>query len=531
MSKAKKPRLNGDSPRWDVVSTKLCKELSHYTEKYNSSTPYPHVVLKDICQSPSLANGIKDELIHNLESTYKETDLFKFYQTMDLANIGDDNAELKAKMPTLMKLRAELYSPEFRKLVQDVTGCVELTDRVDMAASAYSQGCHLLCHDDVIGTRAISFIVYLTEEGWNKDDGGELELYPLQPGQEGTPHPVPSATLLPTFNTLAMFAVQPGTSFHSVQEVFSDKAPRLSIQGWFHGASPPPGNENASLSQLKANSESALEFQTLSIPKSNIGEFTPEELKYLEDFINPTYLKSSAIGDICKEFEEDSCIKLHKFLHEDVADKITKACMKADTEDSLGNGVPDRLAGTTRKDWELVGPPHMQRYQKLKNEPSEEPGSVLGSIQTLMRSIAFAKLMNKFTTLLPVGVTTEIRRFRPGLDYTVAHHGLLEKESRLDATLCFVKDIDDKSKGIWSSGDVGGFECYIAAANEEEEAAEVYCDDDAEDNDLLNVIASSNTLNLVMRDAGTMRFIKYVSAQAPSSRWDLASVYAIQDSD
>ena len=64
-----------------------------------------------------------------------------------------------------MKLRNALYSPGFRSFIAEVTGCGELTDRVDMAASAYSQGSHLLCHDDVIGTRAISFIVYFTEEG------------------------------------------------------------------------------------------------------------------------------------------------------------------------------------------------------------------------------------------------------------------------------------------------------------------------------------------------------------------------------
>ena len=52
------------------------------------------------------------------------------------------------------------------QVVADITGCVELTDRVDMAASAYSESSHLLCHDDVIGTRAVSFIVYLTDDQW-----------------------------------------------------------------------------------------------------------------------------------------------------------------------------------------------------------------------------------------------------------------------------------------------------------------------------------------------------------------------------
>ena len=42
-------------------------------------------------------------------------------------------------------------------------------------------GCHLLCHDDVIGTRRVSYIIYLTDpdDEWEEKDGGALELYPI----------------------------------------------------------------------------------------------------------------------------------------------------------------------------------------------------------------------------------------------------------------------------------------------------------------------------------------------------------------
>jgi Rps23 Pro-64 3,4-dihydroxylase Tpa1-like proline 4-hydroxylase len=42
-----------------------------------------------------------------------------------------------------------------------------------------------LNHDDVIGTRAVSFIIYLTDpdEPWTAEDGGALELYPLVEGE------------------------------------------------------------------------------------------------------------------------------------------------------------------------------------------------------------------------------------------------------------------------------------------------------------------------------------------------------------
>lgn len=40
-------------------------------------------------------------------------------------------------------------------------------------------------HDDVISTRAVSFIIYLTDpdEPWTAEDGGALELYPLVEGE------------------------------------------------------------------------------------------------------------------------------------------------------------------------------------------------------------------------------------------------------------------------------------------------------------------------------------------------------------
>jgi Rps23 Pro-64 3,4-dihydroxylase Tpa1-like proline 4-hydroxylase len=42
-----------------------------------------------------------------------------------------------------------------------------------------------LNHDDVISTRAVSFIIYLTDpdEPWTAEDGGALELYPLVEGE------------------------------------------------------------------------------------------------------------------------------------------------------------------------------------------------------------------------------------------------------------------------------------------------------------------------------------------------------------
>ena len=80
-------------------------------------------------------------------------------------------------------------------------------------------------------------------------DGGALELYPVE--SPGTPAVDPSVSLLPKWNSMAFFTVQPGRSFHAVQEVFADGKPRLSISGWYHAAAPPEGSERATLTQLK----------------------------------------------------------------------------------------------------------------------------------------------------------------------------------------------------------------------------------------------------------------------------------------
>jgi len=60
--------------------------------------------------------------------------------------------------------------------------CERLSDKTDCAVNIHAQGGHLLCHDDVIGDRAVSYIIYLVDPdvAWTAEDGGCLELYPLQ---------------------------------------------------------------------------------------------------------------------------------------------------------------------------------------------------------------------------------------------------------------------------------------------------------------------------------------------------------------
>ena len=241
---------------------------------HDNSHPYRHLVLDPLCD-PEVLGKVHEEVKNNMTATYKETDLFKLFQTGELGNITAED-EVGAKMPELLKLRKQIYSKEFRTFVQNITGCQELTDRVDFSGNAYTCQCHLMCHDDVISTRCVSFIIYLTDpdEPWLASDGGALELYPLDEAsitstssvsrsaseagedvkkanprtllpqtslgsltfetldksskqssnsnvsendKQGVPASVPSLNILPKFNSMAMFVVQPGRSYHAVQ--------------------------------------------------------------------------------------------------------------------------------------------------------------------------------------------------------------------------------------------------------------------------------------------------------------------------
>ena len=418
-------------------------------------------------------------------------------------------------------------------------------------------------------------------------DGGALELYPVE--SPGTPGVEPTKHLLPAWNSMAFFTVTPGVSFHAVQEVFAEDKPRLSIQGWYHAAEPPKGSEQATLTQLQARQDDDVaDFVPFPSAVADViaaaaaathaddkgkgvavdeeedddGEpLGPDEadLAYLSRWINPEYLRPENVAQIREKMEEDSSVQMREFLRPEVAAAIRSSTRKEDAACKLGRGqIPERSAGVGGG-WRTLGPTHKQRYMAYEGEGVAEvavkdpkgkgkaleddnrpAGSLLRELKTeLFQSESFGRLATALTGLRPTAHKGEVRRFRPGLDYTVAHHGILTTDPRLDATLCFVDDEGEEASSAWDFGEVGGFECYIAADEEGVAAgaatAEVYKATAEEDEDeLLSVSATFNTLSLVHRDEGLMRFVKYVGHLAPSSRWDVAMQYtveAVEDSD
>lgn len=507
---------------------------------------------------------VRDEIIHNFKAKFKESDLFRVYQSIDLGNLDPENKSFQETVPSLMKLRKYLYSQECRSLMEDIA-CIKrgtLTDKIDCAVNCHDQGCHLLCHDDVIGTRKISYILYLTDPDWKEEDGGRLELYDnfeeqinVKTENEITtrnvkvPGVIPVKTILPKFNCMAYFEVQPGISFHSVQEVFCDR-PRLSIQGWYHATETPAHINDASLSQLKCIDDHGEENGKYTAIENNCKNDKGKHLAasdrdFLSKYINETYLKSESINEIRQRFEEESSVQLRHFLNEEWGTLVKSRALIEDQDHNVGRGNPalDYCIGCS-KEWKLVGPAHKQRFLEYdcdSNENNDSCGAKLSFLKEhVFQSAQFSRLLNCYTSLgFLQGVKGKVRRFRPGLDYTVAHYGILTRAAVLDATLCFVRgsgkqilgsDEDDEDDILWQSDDTGGFECYIEADeddNEGAEAADEYDDDD--DTKLLSVSASFNTLSLVFRDPGTMRFVKYVGSRAPSSRWDISLEYEVEE--
>jgi hypothetical protein len=62
---------------------------------------------------------------------------------------------------------------------------------------------------------------------------------------------------------------------------------------------------------------------------------------------------------------------------------------------------------------------------------------------------------------------------------------------------------------------------------EDEEGADAEDEGEEDDGMLLVAHAGFNCLLLVLRDEGVMRFVKYVSAAAEGSRWDVCGEYEI----
>ncbi|KAF9231898.1 nuclear protein [Melanogaster broomeanus] len=496
---------------------------------YATSEPFKYAVIEALFQ---------DGLLEGREAG-KETDIYKVNQTGDLASLSYLSAAQRALFPGLLALRDALYSPAFRALLQAVTGCGALSGtKQDMSVNSYTKGCHLLNHDDVIGTRRVSYI--LTEYG------GALELYPVRAGPDGQPEPevAPSKAVPPSWNQFVFFEVQPGKSFHSVEEVVvgaDDGRARLSISGWFHAAQEGEDGYVAEspLSELKSSREQLTSSSTTFTPYPETASHHTQTHHSLQN--TPPSSRNSSTRCISKlrtmktlmaQFDTESNLQLHHFLSNELVMELEPSLLDTDAADGLDGStrrgrVPPHSAGVSGS-WTAQGPPHKWRYCTLSSQPAET--ATPAERNELFPSAAFRAWLSILTRLIPLTYSAEARRFRPGMDYTLATSE--DGDSRLDVRARADAPTDDEEPASWQSGEWGGWEeddpaVYRSGSSQKSATEAEEHDSDDEDGTLLTVQPSFNTLLLVLRDEGVLRFVKYVSAAAPGSRWDVCGEFEV----
>jgi Rps23 Pro-64 3,4-dihydroxylase Tpa1-like proline 4-hydroxylase len=465
-----------------ILSGDLLDRKDSILRDYKDAKPFPYKQIHSVFQ-PNFLLKCKEEIKSQTKVNFKESDLFRVYQSIDFANLDPERASTMnldtSKLQTVQQLRDVLYSQEWRSFVEGCAGLPPgtLIDKIDCACNCHSPGCHLLCHDDVIGTRKISYIIYLTEENWDgPTEGGALELY--GPQTDDNSAPIPLAKAWPIFNSMAFFEVLPGRSFHAVQEVTGDR-PRLSLQGWYHAKDPLPEEEmeKATLQQLKAitnYNDDETKLPPTTGANDSDDTFADADKNYLKDYIQPVYLTEESMNEIQKKFEDNSTIQFRNFLLQKWVPVIPSNPPREDTKEE--ESTDDHYRNGTSSEWIIRGPAHKQRYLTYtKNENNQDNTEPIGELlytvrKKIFESEAFLRYLKRVTSLdKPTAFQTgdTIRRFRPGLDYTVAHYGLLKETSVLDATMCFVRDTTEYDQAMWEGGDMGGFECYIEADEED----------------------------------------------------------------
>ncbi|KAI5362197.1 putative oxoglutarate/iron-dependent dioxygenase [Septoria linicola] len=582
--------------------------VKSYADDYTKSRPYLHTVVSEL-MNDELLRAVRSEITDNIHFTPKETDIYKIHQSGDLANLDGLPASALEKLPSLLKLRDALYGEDFRKWVSSVSGAGPLSGKkTDMAVNVYVPGCHLLCHDDVIGTRRVSYILYLTnpDKPWKAQWGGALRLYPTDgvKGDDGKAYRLPKAewtkVIPPAWNQLSFFTVQPGESFHDVEEVYKRAEGvdeddggrvRMAISGWFH--IPQEGEygfepgleeklaERSSLQQLQGKADEFDEPQQkwiaadgeaneISNEDDEEPELTEEDLAFLIKYMTPNYLTPDTVEELTELFTEECLLQLTNFLSDKFSAKLRKSLEESDV-DTLG--------------WSTSRPPHKHRYQYLhsqeqKSNSSEQEASPLRQVlDELLPSSAFQKWLALVTGSKLKRSSVIARRFRKSLDYQLAQ-GYEGEEPQLEYTLCITptagwggeeeneqengnSKVKAKTADAEEEDNVGGYELYMAGEDEDDEDVSddgvtipanvqsatgagqrrsakkkkadpaVYkaAADDEDDGILFSNPANWNTMSIVLRDKGTLKFVKYVSHSAPGDRLDFTGCVEVEPAE
>ncbi|KXN69546.1 hypothetical protein CONCODRAFT_94198 [Conidiobolus coronatus NRRL 28638] len=214
----------------------------------------------------------------------------------------------------------------------------------------------------------------------------------------------------------------------------------------------------------------------------NIITYTPLDFKvigddisgelFLNKFINPAYLKAENLTQMQNRFVEESCIELDDFLLKDVYDQIVAS-------------LP-----SVNKRWSaFVGPAHLRRYKVLiPNIGSEVVQTQLDKLTCFIKSTLFRDYLAQLTSLIFTKLLLETRKFSADC-YTMVVDDAIEPFG-LDVILTLCE---------------GGVIHYVA-----------------DEETLLTLNGRPNCLQLVLRDEGTLRFLKKLPRDFEGCRVDLS---------
>ncbi|KAK9722728.1 putative component of NuA3 histone acetyltransferase complex [Basidiobolus ranarum] len=198
----------------------------------------------------------------------------------------------------------------------------------------------------------------------------------------------------------------------------------------------------------------------------------------IEQWINPQYLNDGANNQISDIFLEQSSVELQHFLRSDVYEQVEKAVSSA---------------SWTRQ----IGPAHARRFRRIDFENSPD-STILKSLEAFLQSEEFGQFLCKITNLELRHSSCETRVFGKS-EYTMCNDQAIEKDG-LDVVLSL---INDEWKEEW-----GGATHYVA-----------------EEENLLTLWPTKNTLSLVLRDEETLRFVRYVNHHAELERREVSLIF------
>lgn len=195
----------------------------------------------------------------------------------------------------------------------------------------------------------------------------------------------------------------------------------------------------------------------------------------LSEWINPAYLKNSNMQMIQSKMARDSFLQLQMFLDTALYDALVKAMEQTEF---------DRLDGPANQRRS-----HSPSLVLCKND-------ILSEFKHFISCKPFLWFLQQVTSLELVHSRAQITAFMPG-DYTLMNDKTVLPPG-LDVLFSMPRNTS-KWQDEW-----GGGTHYVA-----------------EQETLLSVYPQTNTLNIVLRDADTLRFVKLVSKTCPAQRVDV----------